>query len=256
MSRECSSVMPMPVSRTSMTTQPDSSAAARMDSSPPSGMACTAFKMRRTRASRSSKAMPSTGGRASISWEMVMTTPRRSASSRQRGAVRSSASYHRGQAHGAEGDLGLARHEVLEAAHGGRGLEGDITHDHEPAMRGGVLGGVAEEQLRVGEDGGQRVVEVVGEATHRLAQRAQVVPLLEPAAVLRYPPGEIARPAPEGEDGAIDLDLGARHLARNVLDLLVVGEEEGILGGRRLHPSTDPLAESIPDPSHARRSRP
>ena len=84
--------MPTPVSVTSTTTQPEASAAARMASDPPRGMASTALWIRRTRASRSSKALPSTGGRASMSWVTVITVPLRSASSRQRGEVSSRAS--------------------------------------------------------------------------------------------------------------------------------------------------------------------
>ena len=82
----------MPLSDTSRPTQPDSSLAARITRAPPWGMAVTALRMRWTRASRSSKALPSTGGMAPSSWVTVITTPRRSASSRQRGAVISSAS--------------------------------------------------------------------------------------------------------------------------------------------------------------------
>src|SRR4029077_8914559 len=82
-----------------------------------------------------------------------------------------------------------------------------------------------------------------------------VVARLEVSAALRHAAGGIAGPAPEGEDGAVDLPLGARHLARDVLDLLVVGEEERILGGGRLRSPADPLVESFPDPSHSRLSR-
>ena len=64
----------------------------RITRAPPWGMAVTALRMRWTRASRSSKALPSTGGMAPSSWVTVITTPRRCASSRQRGAVISSAS--------------------------------------------------------------------------------------------------------------------------------------------------------------------
>ena len=111
---------------------------------------------------------------------------------------------------------------------------------------------VAQEQLRVGEDGGERVVEVVREAAHGLAERAKIVALLEPAAALRDPSRQIPRPAPERQDRAVDLDLGARHLARDVLDLFVVGKQQRILGGLRLSTPTDPLTQALPDPSHAK----
>src|SRR3990172_646578 len=212
-SRECSSVIPIPVSRTSMTIQPDSSLATRMPSVPPSCIAWTALRMRRTRASRSSKAMPSTGGSASMSCVTVMTTPRRSASSRQRGAVR--------------------------------------ADDREPAVGGRILGRVAEEQLGVRQDGRERVVEIVRETAHGFAERAKVVALVEPPAALGHAAGDVAGPAPERQDGAIELRPCARHLARDVLYLFVVGEQQGILGRRRLGAPTDPLAEPLSDPSHA-----
>ena len=90
--RRCiSSGIPTPVSRTSTTTQPDSSLAARMPRAPPSGIAVTAFRISRMSASRSSKALPSTGGSASMSCVTTMAMPRRCASSRHRGAVISTA---------------------------------------------------------------------------------------------------------------------------------------------------------------------
>ena len=225
--------MPTPESRTSTTTQPDASAAARIASAPPLGMASTALWMRRTRASRSSKALPSTGGSASMSWVTAMTMPLRSASSRQRGAVSSSASRdHRGQAHRPEGDLRLAGDELLQLANRRGGLEGHVADHHEPAPRRLRLA-LAEHQLGVGEDRGERVVEVVGEPAHRLAEDAQVLAAGEPARSLGQAAPEVARPAAHREDRAVHLHLGAADLARDVLDLLVVGEEEGFRRQRR-----------------------
>ena len=155
-----------------------------------------------------------------------------------------------GEPDGTEGDLGLARDEILEPAHGRRGLEGDVTHDEKPAVRLRVLLGVAQEKLGIGEDGGERVVEVVREPTHRLAEGAQVMALVEPSPSLRHAPREIAGPAPERQDGAVELDLGARHLSRDVLDLFVVREQERILGGCGLGSSADPAPQLLSDPSH------
>jgi hypothetical protein len=160
-----------------------------------------------------------------------------------------------GQPHRAEGHLGLTRHEVLQPPHGGRGFQGHVPHDHEPPMGRGIRGRVAEEELGIGEDGGQRVVEIVRETAHRLAEGAQVVALLETSPALRDPARQIAGPAPQGEDGTVDLHLGARHLARDVLDLLVVREEKRILGDGRLRGPADPFVEPFPDPSHSRLSR-
>src|SRR5262249_146337 len=68
-------------------------------------------------------------------------------------------------------------------------------------------------------------------------------------------PAEIARPAPHREDRSVDLDLRARHLARDVLDLLVVGEQE--LGRRRrLLAPPPPPRPPPPSPLHHPPPRP
>jgi hypothetical protein len=156
-----------------------------------------------------------------------------------------------GQTDGAEGDLRLPRHEILESPHRRRGLERHFADDHEPSMSGRILRRIAEEELGVGQDGRERVVEVVRETAHGLPERAEIVAVVEPPAALDHAAGEVAGPAPEGQDRAIELDLGARHLARDVLYLFVVREEQGILGRHRLGASTDPLPQLFPDPSHA-----
>src|SRR5258705_11750093 len=70
------------------------------------------------------------------------------------------------------------------------------------------------------------------EPAHRLSERAQVLVAGEAARGLREAPAEVARPAPHREHRAGHLHLGAADLARDVLDLLVVGGEERV--GRRL----------------------
>ena len=140
-------------------------------SDPPSGMASTALWIRRTRASRSSKALPSTGGSASMSWVTVMTVPLplRLVAPARRGQLERLGD-HRGQADRPEGDLGLAGDELLELPNGGGRLEGHVADHHEPAARARPVA-LAQHQLGIGEDGGERVVEVVGEAADRLAER-------------------------------------------------------------------------------------
>src|SRR5712692_4251716 len=119
-------------------------------------MAVTAFRISRRIASRSSKALPSTGGSDSRSWAIVITMP------------------HRWEPDGAGGNLGLTRDELLEPAHGRRRLQGHIAYDGQPPLRRLHLL-LAEHHLRVGQDGGQRVVEVVAEPADGLAERAELV---------------------------------------------------------------------------------
>ena len=251
--RRCiSSGIPTPVSRTSTTTQPDSSLAARMPRAPPSGIAVTAFRISRMSASRSSKALPSTGGSASMSWRdhdgdaaplrLVAPPGRRHLDG---------LGDHRGQADGAEGDLGLAGDELLEPPHGGRRLERDVPHHGQPPLRR-ARRLVAQHQLGIGEDGGERVVQVVGEAADRLAERPEIVVAGEPSPRVLEAPAEVPRPAPHRQDRAVDLDLRARHLARDVLDLVVIREQER---GRRApaHGPAVPTASPSPEPAPASR---
>ena len=83
-----------------------------------------------------------------------------------------------------------------------------------------------------------------------LAERAKIVAVVQPSAALDDAPGKIAGPAPERQYGAIELDLGARHLARDILYLFMIGEQQWILGRGRLGAPTDPLSQSLPDLSH------
>ena len=107
-----------------------------------------------------SKALPSTGGRASMSWVTAMTVPLRSASSRQRGVVSSRASGSPRAGPPAVGGLGLARNELLQFTDRRGRLKRHVTDHHQPPARRLRLA-LAQHQLGVGEDGGQRVVEVV-----------------------------------------------------------------------------------------------
>ena len=117
-------------------------------------------------------------------------------------------------------------------------------------MGGRIPRRVAEEELGVGQDGRERVVEIVRETAHGLAERAEVVTLVESPAAPGHTAGDVAGPAPERQDGAIELHLGARHLARDVLDLFVIGEQRGRVGRGRLGAPPEPLAEPLPDLSH------
>ena len=161
---------------------------------------------------------------------------------------------HRGQAHRPVGGLGLARNKLLQLTDRRGRLERHVTDHHEPPARGLRLA-LAQHQLGVGEDGGQRVVEVVREAAHGLPERAQVLVAGEPAGRLRETPAEVARPAPHGEHRAVHLHLGAADLARDVLDLFVVGEEERV-GHRLARIAPHPPAHVLPDAlDHGERTR-
>jgi len=141
----------------------------------------------------------------------------------------------------AEGHLRLPRDELLEAPHRHRGFHRDVPDHLEPPDRGVALR-LLEQELRVGEDGRQRVVEVVGEPPDGLPQRAQVDGAAEGRGGLVEPPAQLPCPAAEREDRTVQLDLGAGHLPGDVPDLLMVGEEERVgrcLGGIPSHPVRD-----------------
>ena len=76
-----------------------------------------------------------------------------------------------GQPDRAEGRLGLARDELLQPSDGRGGFESHVADRDEPPP-GRLRLGFLQHELRVGEDGGQGVVEVVGEPAHGLAQGA------------------------------------------------------------------------------------
>ena len=197
--RRTSSGIPTPVSCTSTTTQPDSS-----PRGPDGQGAAPGHRAHRVldeldqrvaqleRVALDGRQRPPRPGRPS------MTMPRRSASSRQRGAVISSASATTaGDAHRAEGDLGLARDQLLEAPHRHRRLQRHVADHREPPLRG-VACASLQEELGVGEDGGERVVEVVGEPAHRLAEGAQVHARLEARGVPRSRRRPRSRAQPRG----------------------------------------------------------
>ena len=69
---------------------------------------------------------------------------------------------------------------------------------------------------------------------HRLAEGAEVHRASDPAGRLLEAPAQVAGPGAQGEKRAIQLHLGAREMARDVANLLVIGEEERMVGGRRL----------------------
>ena len=136
--RRTDSSIPTPLSRTSTATHPDSSLAARMVSVPPSGIARHRVQDQPEDRVAELEGVALYRGQRRRSWTIVITMPRRWASSRQRGAVMSRASaITAGSAHRPERHLGLARHELLEPPHRDRGLERDVAHDGEPALRGG-----------------------------------------------------------------------------------------------------------------------
>ncbi len=153
---------------------------------------------------------------------------------------------HRGQAHRPEGDLGLTGNELLQLANRRRGLESHVADHHQPPA-GRLRLVLAQHELGVGEDRGEGVVEVVRETAHRLAEGPQVLAPGEPPRRLGEAAPQIARPAAHREHRAVHLHLGAADLARDVLDLLVIGEEQGFR--RYLTGVTpDPAADALPDP--------
>jgi hypothetical protein len=89
----------------------------------------------------------------------------------------------------------------------------------------------------------------VGEAAHRLAERPQVHRAAHAVRRIVKAAIEIARPAPQGEHGAVQLDLGTAELAGDVADLLVIRDEERMIRGERLGgaPASDPARDGSPD---------
>ena len=105
-----------------------------------------------------------------------------------------------------------------------------FAHDHEPRCTGRILRSVAGGESGVRQDGGERVVEVMRETAHVSPSERRSWPLVEPP---RSRPcgGEVTGPAPERQDGAIQLDLGARTSGARVLDLFMSANSRGFLGG-------------------------
>ena len=137
----------------------------------PGAWRVTAFRMRLHERVAELERIALDGGQASMSWVTSMTMPRALrlvAPARRRHLE--GLGDHRGQAHRAEGHLGLAGDELLEAPHRDRRFQRHVADHLEPPLRGvGRL--LLQQQLGIGEDGGERVVEVVGEPAHRLAER-------------------------------------------------------------------------------------
>src|SRR5579859_5116124 len=188
-----SALMPTPESTTSTTPCP-SSATTRRRIVPPIGSASTALKMRLVISSRSCAGEPWIVGWPAASTCRLIGRPSACAASRQRGAVSWAASrttvlrstrllFSSGAARvkqeqpfdgltPVQGGLGGGRQQVVEL----------------PQVRG-ILLHRSPRQVAVAGHQHQRLVEIVRDAGGHLAQRAQLLRLRHPLALLLGPPG-------------------------------------------------------------------
>ena len=134
-------------------------------------------------------------------------SPRRGAARRRASGAPSSRGPPpppRGQPHRAEAHVRLAGDELLKAAH--RRRRPPVAHvagsPCESAL-GSIGLDLLQQELRIGQDRGERVVEVVGEPAHRLAEGAQVhrADRFRRAQSSRRR-AQIAGPGAEGEGGS------------------------------------------------------